>query len=1506
MSEETTVEHIEVEEPQIIEIEIDEAFPSVGTNNSELRHDLLNNRDIADQHPTSAITGLDITLKKISSVRNIYAKSGGLAEFRRWSDDNPGSEGRIGYFVSIVNNDGDIAICNKEYPDVYGVTVEQSGFCGYQNENYNYLNLDNNSINKTDNWQYAKVCIVGDVKVRIDPYSGISVGDYVLPGKDGYAEKSTSGIGFRVSSMNNGKLMNGDGVETIAHFATISLVPQNDNVARVMNELNTTNGNVGNIKIEVDNIKDQIGDIITEMGGDVEGIHGEISDIGASVKEILTDYEELQEIVKQAEENISEANEEIEVVKIEAIGRANKAAEDAAKALATVEDIDKTVSENGTNIVSIQKQTDAIQQLVARVNKYSIGKYSPSYKLTYEEAANFLYQDYIYVATENHSEVCGDIVYDFVTFDEETGRGKSYKWVKFEDNTFGWQDNAPLYTNSEDVPNGTDDDLWYCWKQDIDSYKEGTLYCYREGSWEAVASIDEPVRSIGYLRQTADELTSTYTDLADNISNITQSVDKISTVILDADGNGSTLEQVADQIIMGTFNPENSSSLALLLNGFSSIANSSEHICTNTMEGSKTPVGDRYSQPPTWNEERQEFVFYDEYKDADGDYYFYSEDKTRYCEVVENGEGYKIYTIGNIVLAAINTYISESKSAVDSWTKFKKGINETGTIIGQNSNENGASIASAVYGDFRYCEEIRTDLTEDEIDKIPKLRYIEKPNVDGKKFVFDCGYSTEGEYYLSNDGDGRYYCKVLKNRVGEIIGYEKYGINTSRHTAIMQEVDENGSVVALTAGNGEVDGGVFIKAINESSSAGILANKILLQTEGGQVTFADVLKPGTTRISGDHISSGVITSNNYNGPATSIKYGVKIDKQESYSLSENAFNFVSGKTKYTNPLGFIETVEGGYGYLGTDLNIDIGREYYCEYDNKSYTITASTQERSETISDPSSNVPDTFVVEISGGVTSKNGFTIARNITANSAIITATSSLGDGNEYFYDLYRMDSNTGERVWVSGGPKILDAGDNMPVSYQFENLWSNTLYHLDTGIEALGRIEFVTKANDTITQSITSRSAIITVMSNQGDNQEYFYDFYRIGLNADNPIWITGGPKIWNAGEDMPITYQFDNLEPNTQYWLDTGIESIGRIEFRTKEDITTTVEWTEYRYKLEQLPIGANLKMSAYLNKDSVFKGKIISGEATDCIYYMVITEGAEYNEPPAEGDYFIGATVGLDAELNEADISQLSPSIYSGFLISENDFELLPSSSHYIEGIKIDLNEGTIHSRNFTLDSKGDIKLTGSITWDDYESPDDLLSKANINANSIVRELANGGYEGTFINGKVIKSGLFYSTGVGDTKGDQSAFYICDNDLNIKGFLRYDSHGPEDNPYIAKERVLLQSELGISMKIHACGYSNSHEEGSPIANMSIGAGALIGTEGETGYCGEGYVYISSPIIFSGGHNSYSTYNSCDVQFGTSSRERCNVDFSMATVNFEGAKIKGLEIDTYAKFSPDPK
>ena len=149
--------------------------------------------------------------------------------------------------------------------------------------------------------------------------------------------------------------------------------------------------------------------------------------------------------------------------------------------------------------------------------------------------------------------------------------------------------------------------------------------------------------------------------------------------------------------------------------------------------------------------------------------------------------------------------------------------------------------------------------------------------------------------------------------------------------------------------------------------------------------------------------------------------------------------------------------------------------------------------------------------------------------------------------------------------------------------------------------------------------------------------------------------------------------------------------------------------------------------------------------------------------------------------------------------------------------------------------------------------------------------------EGFYLNGDVkidgntYQNGHIYVTGEGAEKG--SAIYVCNGDIDeITGFISFDTTGSGDNE--AKNRMLIAAEMGNALKILT--YATS--AGQDSENISIGAGMWRGPNSTNEYSGYGYVYISSPIVFT--HFEEKNDNEYDVVF----QDGCEVDFSDAKVS----------------------
>lgn len=439
-----TAEYIEVDYPEDVVIEIEESF-GAHSNTDGVTHYGLPDRNDPNQHNIGAITGLRKELDVLGKAdRGYYSRYSGFAEFRPWKTD-----GEVGRFVSLVyQNESDpitggnifINICDNNNQEVYGVTVGESAFCGYQNLKYWILD-DASDLNKDSN--YAQVCLLGVASVRQGAnYKNAKVGDYVVPDNEGCAILSDNGVGFRVVSV--GQYSGATDSYWNYKYVDIALVPQNDNVARVMAELEGTKQNLGNLSIQIGKLEGSINNSITSIIPDIEetlkDMNGAISDTQSQLKDAQDALADAQEISSQAKTAIETAKTEYTEALSdaqEAITNANNSLADLNKIKEDLTVLDEYQDENtsgvagfvakvekdrqtlatlnnryneiGNDITLINQKIDengaAIEHLVAHADKYSVGDYSLTHNLTREEAYGLLGDgEYIYIPTLTHTE----------------------------------------------------------------------------------------------------------------------------------------------------------------------------------------------------------------------------------------------------------------------------------------------------------------------------------------------------------------------------------------------------------------------------------------------------------------------------------------------------------------------------------------------------------------------------------------------------------------------------------------------------------------------------------------------------------------------------------------------------------------------------------------------------------------------------------------------------------------------------------------------------------------------------------------------------------------------------------------------------------------------------------------------------------------------------------------------------------------------------------------------
>lgn len=957
-----TVEYIEVDEPEEITIEIEEAIgsPSIGDGNyAPLEH----------THQIDEIEELSNTLYGLASAKDHHSAHGGYAEFRPWlkegyyqTDDIYQNTGGVGYFVSLVTateskidgNNVYVDICKKknsngifEVTDVYGVTVANSGFYGYQDVGYDALTTTKNRAHDSS---YAKVCLLGNVEVRIssEDHKNILIGDYVVPNEHGYAKKSDNNIGFKVIS--KGQIEGVGSTVTAWYYVEIALVPQNDNIARVMKEIENTNVNLEGITIQLGNMSDKITDMEgsnIQLGEEFKGLEDLVNE---STNKINTQLPEMEQMLQDAKDIANEASKTINDVALEyaeAVNKADEAREaiygedgvlkdiealqedmqpladwqgkDGSKGVASfvaqaeedrtqLASLTKAFGEDGSNLTAIIQKIDengaAIQHLVSHVDKYILGETSPTNGLTSDETS-IMQPGTIYIPTVDG---------------EEFKYGKSYIWKANDTGTYIWANYKDVFTFSDvaefDAIDLKKDDLWYCWQGVMNGdkylYNPGILYCWDGQIWVPVASANDGTSSVvSLINQTAKKLTSTYTNLKGDISSIEQEVESIRTTVENMDsGSLSQIEQTAAEIRLGVYKPdEGSSQFGLLLDGMQSMSNYGGRVCIKHVIDDSPITANKYTQSPIWNGE--EFVFAEGALREDGIYYPHPTDKDKYCKIVS--DGYEIYTIGNEARALLQTEVDNNKAAITGFTEFKTETDSRITNVEQLSNANEAKITSVVAGEYVVCVDINLEPTEEELAQITSAaKYKSAPEwVDGK-FVFnEDDVNADGIYYML-EGDDIHYYKLLSN--GQ--SYEQYEIDSSGLASIIQKVTKDGSSIGLLVGDDGVQGSILVEAINEQSSATINADRINLE---GYVTVTSLGDGGTTVIDGSRIITGSIKSRNYEAPLEEdifAQAGTKIDldsgaiNSEGFNLDDYGNASITGRI--TARSGFIGDEENGF------------------------------------------------------------------------------------------------------------------------------------------------------------------------------------------------------------------------------------------------------------------------------------------------------------------------------------------------------------------------------------------------------------------------------------------------------------------------------------------------------------------------------------------------------------------------------------------------------------------
>lgn len=602
------IETVEAEMPETIEIEIEESIGWVGGDST--RHYSLYGRDEPDQHPITAITGLREELDNIEALGVVYSDRKNQANYYLWKDGNPRQEDRVGYFVRACSDINEVEICTTSH-DIFGVTVDDAGFVGGQDDiprdtkyclvvtngivhvrcestvdvgdyvisnAYGYATKNQNGykvagIHKINGVDYAEITLVtpigricdltdnvDNLNARMDDaeqniVAAINVANeaYKKAGEAGSVSEDAIKNALEALERADGVVeevvkieQNVSSSKEIAEQA--KAISQSAEVAakRAKDEaVSTANNALSNTGKTQDNLNEFINEMtpLTQWEGDNgSGIVGFVARANADSATLAT----LAEWKEEGGESQSIAGAIAKVNEHEAI----------------LDHITSHQGVNGSTIAQVEQKADengaSITNLVASVDKYSVGEYSQAYGLTKEQAENILKQNYLYIPTEDHSEtfVHDDEVNEFTT-------GNYYVWTGSD-----WKehDNGVIFQSSPPSNSAGTYEYWYLDSNDpMGGYEAYALYVWdtpEDGvpHWKKVNTLVGNVnnRITSMIRQTVDgvalEVTNARGSAATLGLRLTETESEIQSLALWSKGgvedgepyNLATIKQTAD------------------------------------------------------------------------------------------------------------------------------------------------------------------------------------------------------------------------------------------------------------------------------------------------------------------------------------------------------------------------------------------------------------------------------------------------------------------------------------------------------------------------------------------------------------------------------------------------------------------------------------------------------------------------------------------------------------------------------------------------------------------------------------------------------------------------------------------------------------------------------------------------------------------------------------------------------------------------------------------------
>ena len=645
-------EAIPVMSGDTMDIAIDEAFAPIGQSNSELNHAVLNNRDIPNQHPITAIEGLRDELNNIENLKTEYSDEMGFANYYPWKDGGDSKDSRIGYFVAVADRERRIKIC-KESDEVFGVTVVTAGFIGNQdgipdNDDYSKYGTKKGSNCGAECGLVAHSGVV-NVHCRLD----VVKGSHVICDDDGYAKvvpEEDGGYGFKVIGID---WKNGDKYAVISLDASINQLHALGKEALEIR--NRMTGLEKNVTTAV-NVANQALSKVNEIGEVSQGVAGKV--------------DEIANVVDKNNQQIADTTNKV-----------NQAVQQAQQAQQVAQEISNQVAENAK--VEIQQLKDDVSKAQDVAN---------TAKSTAEDAFLAAQNTKNEIQT-NINTIIGDILKENEEYnktvieiqDLKASLNKAYKKIQ------SWNSSNNTYTSLDGKENQ---------ESDIKTvYYDGTNYYFNDGSWKSTTKISDTglIASIAGMKNQVDENSASIIsfakwkgEAAESIAAIEQKANEDGSMIdLLCSYTGDNYEKVK------SFNPANNNNdikkiyyneadrkFYYYKNGWKSTTKSYEAGITDAIANLKMITNDKESMIQILTtyigKSVVDAVMCDSQPDLlnmkSGVKYCYQQDESSYiCQFTDDKSAYTTYpedsdldTISNVVLNAvkeIDNYIT-----VDTWT----------------------------------------------------------------------------------------------------------------------------------------------------------------------------------------------------------------------------------------------------------------------------------------------------------------------------------------------------------------------------------------------------------------------------------------------------------------------------------------------------------------------------------------------------------------------------------------------------------------------------------------------------------------------------------------------------------------------------------------------------------------------------------------------------------------------------------------------------------------------